>query len=290
DEIRGMSDTANPAGSEGRMQTANGDAARSSDAAALKQCCALLYESEAAKWLLGDSFHPGGLALTERLGDRLRLGPGDRVLDVASGRGTSALFLAERFGCEVVGVDYGRVSIESASAAAAARSLSGRVSFRQADAESLPFPDGAFDALVCECAFCTFPDKARAVQEFARVLRADGHLALSDLSRAGELTRELEGLLAWIACIADAQPVEQYVEYLRSGGFTIEAVESHDEALQALVQQVRGRLLAADVLRGLEMVELPSLDFAAARDLAQAATDAISRGDLGYALITAVKR
>jgi len=66
-----------------------------SGATAIKQCCANLYESEFAKLLLGDSFHPGGLKLSERLGQLLELGEHSRVLDVASGRGNSALFLAE---------------------------------------------------------------------------------------------------------------------------------------------------------------------------------------------------
>ena len=61
----------------------------------LKQCCAKLYESDLVKLLLGDSFHPGGLRLTERLGSLLRLTAESRVLDVASGNGTSAFFLAE---------------------------------------------------------------------------------------------------------------------------------------------------------------------------------------------------
>lgn len=73
---------------------------------AAKQCCADLYASDWAKLLLGESFHPGGLELTERIGVLLRLGPDSRVLDVAAGRGTSAVFLAQRFGCRVMGVDY----------------------------------------------------------------------------------------------------------------------------------------------------------------------------------------
>src|SRR5260370_39621465 len=73
----------------------------------LKQCCAKLYESDPARVLLGDTFHPGGLKLTERVGSLLSLTPESRALDVASGKGTTALFLAERFGCQVVGIDYG---------------------------------------------------------------------------------------------------------------------------------------------------------------------------------------
>jgi hypothetical protein len=57
------------------------------DHEALKSCRAALYGSDWARLLLGDAFHPGGLALTERLGTLLDLGPGVRLLDVAAGRG-----------------------------------------------------------------------------------------------------------------------------------------------------------------------------------------------------------
>src|SRR5438067_13824786 len=87
---------------------------------ALKQCCAAVYDSEAAKFLLGESFHPGGVTLTERLGEILRLTSASRVLDVAAGRGTSAIFLANRFGCEIVGVDYSRNNVQEAEQDAAA--------------------------------------------------------------------------------------------------------------------------------------------------------------------------
>src|SRR5260370_37338424 len=87
----------------------------------LKQCCAKLYESDLAKILLGDSFHPGGLRLTERLGSLLHLTQQSRVLDVASGKGTTALYLAERFGCHVVGIDYGGLNISRTKPPATAR-------------------------------------------------------------------------------------------------------------------------------------------------------------------------
>lgn len=252
----------------------------------VKQCCAQLYESDLAQWLLGDSFHPGGLKLTERLGSLLRLSPGDRVLDVACGRGTSAMFIAQHFGCEVVGIDYGCETVHAANAQAAAQGLSHRISFRQSDAESLPFKDREFDALICECAFCTFPDKALAAREFARILRPMGRLGLSDLTRASRLPPELEGLLAWIACIGDARPAEEYIEYLRAAGFAVAAPESHAEALRELVRDVRGRLLATEVMQGLKKIALPDVDFATARSTANAAAQAIERGELGYVLIT----
>src|SRR5260370_20220549 len=151
----------------------------------IKQCCARVYESDLAKILLGDSFHPGGAGLTKRLGKVLGLTAVSRVLDIASGNGTSAQLLAGHFGCEVIGVDYGEHSVEQANAAAAAKALDKRVRFQTGDAERLPFANSCFDAIICECAFCTFPDKSAAAKEFARVLRSGGSLWISDLPCAG---------------------------------------------------------------------------------------------------------
>ena len=176
----------------------------------VKSCCATAYESDWARLLLGDSLHPGGMALTERLGELLGLGPGKRVLDVAAGKGASAIFLARRFGCEVVGVDYSARNAAEAARAAESAGVVGLVSFRQGDAERLPFEDGEFDAVVCECAYCTFPDKAAAAREFHRVLRPGGSVGLSDLTRSGSIGPELQTLLAWVACLGDARPVKGY--------------------------------------------------------------------------------
>ena len=60
----------------------------------LKACCAAAYGSDVVTLLLGDSYHPGGLGLTRRLAAALGLSPGARVLDVASGRGATAILLA----------------------------------------------------------------------------------------------------------------------------------------------------------------------------------------------------
>jgi arsenite methyltransferase len=256
----------------------------------VKQCCARLYESDFAKILLGDSFHPGGFRLTERLGTLVGLTPEARVLDVASGPGTSAFFLAERFGCEVVGVDYSAQSVERANELSASRGTSSRVRFERGDAEKLPFGDEAFDAIVCECAFCTFPDKFAAAREFARVLRQGGHAGISDLTRAAVLPKELETLLGWISCIADAQPTESYANYLRSAGLDLRTVENHDAALVELVHQIRMKLLSAEVLVGLKKLALPNVDFTSAKQMAVSALAAIDQGRLGYAILIGAKR
>src|SRR5258708_33208364 len=84
----------------------------------LKACCAALYASDLARLLLGYSFHPGGLALTERLGTLLNLDPGKRVLDAATRRETSAIFLAQSVGCAAFGLVYGSELVRGATLAA----------------------------------------------------------------------------------------------------------------------------------------------------------------------------
>src|SRR6266851_5438616 len=105
------------------------------DSAELKSCCAALYQSDFARILLGDSFHPGGLQLTARLGELLCLSPGQRVLDVAAGRGESAIFIANRFQCEVVGIDFGLGNVAEATRRAQEAGVAKLVRFEEGDAE-----------------------------------------------------------------------------------------------------------------------------------------------------------
>ncbi len=256
----------------------------------IKACCATLYQSDLARLLLGETFHPGGEALTLRLGELLQLGPESRVLDVASGQGTSAFVLARSFGCQVVGIDYGALAVQQAQERARTLSLDHLVTFQTGDAEHLPLPAAAFDALLCECAFCTFPNKEAAAAEFQRVLKLGGHIGLSDLTRSGDVPPDLQGLLAWIACIADAQPIERSVHFLTNAGFMLDTVETRDEALSALVHDIQGKLLGAELLVKLKQVALPQeIDFAQAKALARAAAAAIDAGQFGYALLIATR-
>ena len=65
--------------------------------------------------------------------------------------------------------------------------------------------------------------------------------------------------------------------------------EEHDSELIELVNQMRLRLLAADVMVGLKKIALPGFDFEAAREVAKHALQAIKEGRLGYAIVTASK-
>ena len=256
----------------------------------IKQCCASFYGSDLACMLLGDSFHPGGVRLTQRIGELLGLTPTAHVLDVAAGPGTSALHLAKSFGCRVTGIDLSDANISAARSAADAQGLSQLAQFELADAERLPFPDASFDAIVCECAFCTFPGKDVAATEFARVLKVGGGVGISDLTRAAAPLPELEGLLAWIACIGDALPVQEYGSILTHAGLSVEKTEMHDEALGEMMRGVQSRLLGVEIASGLGKLDIPGLDLSAAKQFASAAAEAIRGGKLGYTILIAKRR
>lgn len=159
--------------------------------------------------------HPGGLETTRALADECRVGPGDRVLDVASGTGASACWLAEERGAIAVGVDASPAMVGRAREKAAARGVAAAVSFARADAHRLPFRDGAFDAVISECTLSLLR-KEEALAEMARVARPGGRVGFHELcwregTPEGPKARlvELEGerpetLAGWARLLEDA--------------------------------------------------------------------------------------
>lgn len=154
--------------------------ARPADPAQLESCCAQTYGSDVVALLLGESYHPGGLSLTRRLATALGLRPGQRVLDVAAGPGATARLLAGEYGALVDGIDLSSAVVARARSMAQRAGLGDTARFHVGDAERIPLPDSQFDAVVCECALCTFPDKPAAAVEIARVLRVGGRVGLTE--------------------------------------------------------------------------------------------------------------
>ena len=122
----------------------------------------------------------------------LDLSPGRTLLDVACGAGGPALRIAAATGCSVVGIDVHEQAVTTASSLAAQRGLAARAEFRTSDASgALPFPDATFDAITCIDAINHFPDRARVVAEWARLLKVGGRLLFTDpITLTGPLTNE----------------------------------------------------------------------------------------------------
>ena len=198
--------------------------------------------------------------------------------------------LARRFGCQVTGIDLSPVCVEAARHEASRSGLVDQARFEIGDAETLGFDDAEFDAVICECAFCTFPNKLQAAGEMARVLKPDGRIGLSDLVRRRELPPELQTLAGWVACMADAMAESDYIDCLETAGFRLHDFEVDDDALTNLLQRIRGRLFAATVLARIGAIDIPAADLDQATEIARAAESAVRSGSLGYVLMTAVNK
>jgi demethylmenaquinone methyltransferase/2-methoxy-6-polyprenyl-1,4-benzoquinol methylase len=103
---------------------------------------------------------------------RVEAGPGDRVLDVATGTGAVARELVRQKGCSVVAVDQSPEML-----AEARRQANGRIEVVEGRAESLPFADGEFDALTFTYLLRYVDDPAATLAELARVVRPGGTVA-----------------------------------------------------------------------------------------------------------------
>ena len=111
----------------------------------------------------------------------LDLGAGHHALEVASGSGGPARYLARSTGCRVTGIDSNESGVATASRMAAEAGDGERVAFRVADATAaLPFEDGAFDALLCVDSMNHFPDRLAVLREWRRVLRPGRRALFTD--------------------------------------------------------------------------------------------------------------
>ena len=233
-------------------------------------CCAQFYEQDWVQTILGDSFHPGGIDLTKRLINSLNIKKGDRVLDVACGMGTTTLLVDEQFESSVTGVDFSEHNIERAQEIASSKNASAE--FKVGDAMNLPLEDASVDHLICECAVSTFVDQPAAVNDFYRVLKSGGTLAISDMVLNGALPSKLEKLLAPWTCLASAKSAAGYQQLLLDAGFVVTSYSDESQSLLDLVLDLKKKLLVAglgktlatadgvpDVLASLDIPELKSL-------------------------------
>lgn len=129
-------------------------------------------------WATGDYTVIGAATVlaSELLCEAVDLQAGQRLLDVATGSGNTALAAARR-GAEVTGIDYVPLLVARGQARAEAERLP--VLFQQGDAEHLPFPDAAFDVVLSTFGVMFAPDQEQAARELLRVCRAGGTIGLA---------------------------------------------------------------------------------------------------------------
>jgi ubiquinone/menaquinone biosynthesis C-methylase UbiE len=132
-------------------------------------------------WAAGDfsQFATTIVIVSERLCEAADLRAGQRVLDVATGSGNTAIAAARRF-CDVTGADYVDALLDRGRERAAAERLP--VEFVHGDAEDLPFPDASFDVVLSTFGAMFAPDQERTAAEMVRVLRPGGAIGMANFT------------------------------------------------------------------------------------------------------------
>jgi SAM-dependent methyltransferase len=135
-----------------------------------------------------DEFHIRGREATVELAARAQLKPGQRLLDVGSGLGGSARYLAAEHRCRATGIDLTQEYVDVANALARMIGLDALVNYRRASALEIPEAAGSFDVVWTEHVQMNIADKPRFYGEIARVLAPGGRLMFHDIFRGhGEL-------------------------------------------------------------------------------------------------------
>lgn len=189
-----------------------------------------------------DEFHLGWRPTTVELAKDLGLSSVMHVLDVGSGIGGPARYFAEAHGCRVTGIDLTQEFVDTAIEFTRRCGLADRVSFRQASALALPFPDRSFDAASMIHVGMNIDDKAKVFSEVARLLRPKARFAVYDVMRIAD--GDIPYPMPWAQTLATSFVRTQgdYRAMLIAAGFKIENEVSRRELTLKLWGEMRRKI------------------------------------------------
>jgi ubiquinone/menaquinone biosynthesis C-methylase UbiE len=144
--------------------------------------------------------HQGGFDATEKLCSNLNIQADSRVIDIACGKGTTAMLVAEKYGCNVVAVDIDPQLIEEAKALAKKKGLENKITFLVGDALNLPFQNDEFDIAISQAMLVLVDDKIKAIQEAERVVKKGGIAGWLELSWKKEITEDFLQKVSSVIC------------------------------------------------------------------------------------------
>jgi len=135
-----------------------------------------------------DHFHARGFPATIELADRLPAGPGVHLLDIGSGLGGPARYIARRFRCRVSGIDITRPFVDAGNRLTALLHMEQQVTMEHGDGQSLPYTDATFDGAYAQHVTMNVADRPRFFAEAFRVLKPGAFFALTEhgLGPAGD--------------------------------------------------------------------------------------------------------
>lgn len=153
------------------------------------------------------------------------LKPGEVVLDLGSGAGFDAFLSGPKVGAtgRIIGVDMTPDMLAKAREHAAGyteRTGLANVEFRMGEIEHLPVADASVDVVISNCVINLSPDKAQVWREIARVLKAGGRVAVSDMVLLRPLPEAVRGAInAYVGCIAGASLIDDVRQMMSDAGF-----------------------------------------------------------------------
>lgn len=146
---------------------------------------------------------------------------GDTVIDLGSGAGNDCFVARHETGSEgkVIGIDFTPIMIKKARINAEKLGYN-NVEFREGDIDNMPISNNVADVIVSNCVLNLVPNKAKVIQEMARVLKPGGHFSISDIVLVGELPDALkQDAEMYAGCVAGAIQKSKYLQMIEDNGF-----------------------------------------------------------------------
>lgn len=190
-----------------------------------------------------DQFHGRGLEATEEIADLLEVAATDHLLDIGSGIGGPARYMARRFGCRVTGIDLTAEFCGVARHLSRLLGLEDRVRFELGDALAMPLAGNSFDGAYSMNVSMNIADKAGLYREIRRVMKSGGWLMLSELAKGPG--PELDYPTPWASSAQSSflSTPEETRRGLEDAGF--EVVQMRETAEQVKAFGVRSREMVA---------------------------------------------
>lgn len=183
-----------------------------------------------------DQDHYGGTDAVDVLADAARVGPASKVLDVCSGMGGPARWLAFTRGCSVTGLDLTCSRVDSARNLTALVGLSKSVDFKEGDACAMPFADAQFDVVIGQEAWVHIPNKAALIAQCRRVLKHGGCVSFTDIVERSPLLEPERTQMADEMQFAQIFRPADYYQVLRENGFEVTVTEDLSERWAQILQ------------------------------------------------------
>jgi sarcosine/dimethylglycine N-methyltransferase len=172
-----------------------------------------------------DQDHFGGLDAVDILAQKAGISRESHVLDVCSGMGGPARYLAHRLGCRVTGLDITQSRHDGAIRLTGMVGLDHLVEFRLGNALDMPFADATFDVVTGQEAFAHVPDKPRLIAECARVVRSGGAIAFTDILRREALSAAEFERLRLDMTFQSLESLDGYSDLLTNCGCVVVAID-----------------------------------------------------------------